>query len=182
MTTQEISVTIKQGAGYDCSWFVFKGPVTSVHSDLVSFFGLDPEASDGLTTFQLAEECTAIAHKTAVAPTPPKAQPKAARKAAPKAQPKAETKAEPSTAETSEPLEIATEPAPEAVVIASDVWDTVEVTPAPGLSEAEQRIGSCATLEDLTALWYAEGSSFDQETTELWKARGRELKQLEEGN
>ena len=62
------SITIKNGKGYEESWFVCsdENPASgSIRSQLIAHFGLNPDDCEGLTTHDIAVNCTRLAQSVA---------------------------------------------------------------------------------------------------------------------
>jgi hypothetical protein len=62
-------VTIKEGKGYEESWFTFRGTPAQIKEDLIQFFGLDSASVADWTVHAVASHCKAIAHGIAVVAT-----------------------------------------------------------------------------------------------------------------
>lgn len=58
----ETTVTIKYGKGYDDTWAVFRGRPEEIRSDILSYFGMDPEAQRGLSLSSIVINATNVAH------------------------------------------------------------------------------------------------------------------------
>ena len=55
------SITIKNGKGYEESWFVCSDDKAPIRGQLIEHFGLNPEDCEGLTTHDIAVNCTKMA-------------------------------------------------------------------------------------------------------------------------
>ncbi|MDX3525059.1 hypothetical protein P1P75_00965 [Streptomyces sp. ID05-39B] len=57
-----MKVTIKYGKGYDDSWVVFEGSVLEIRTDILDYFGMDPETQRGLSLSSIVVNATNLAH------------------------------------------------------------------------------------------------------------------------
>ncbi|QPB09861.1 hypothetical protein KGG73_gp27 [Streptomyces phage Sentinel] len=57
-----MKVTIKYGKGHDDSWVVFEGSTQEIRTDVLDFFGMDPETQRGLSLSSIVVNATNIAH------------------------------------------------------------------------------------------------------------------------
>ena len=59
--TNEVTVTIKAGKGYEDSWYVFRGDAEAVKEQLIGFFALDRASVASLSPFETAVNARQIA-------------------------------------------------------------------------------------------------------------------------
>ncbi|MFH8414340.1 hypothetical protein [Streptomyces collinus] len=57
-----MKVTVKYGKGHDDSWVVFEGSTQEIRTDVIDYFGMDPEALVGLSLSSIVVNATNIAH------------------------------------------------------------------------------------------------------------------------
>ncbi|AKY03640.1 hypothetical protein SEA_IZZY_33 [Streptomyces phage Izzy] len=162
--SRELSVTIKYGKSYDDTWAVFKGTPDEIRSDIVSFFGIMPDAVTEMTLSEIVTAATDLAHgkgnaarflgATVVPSQSAPAQP--AQTAAP-----ASNEDPWAAAASSAPSTPSTPPAPQA-----------EDPNAWILGEIEKQ----TSVDSLKRLW-AENQSFfkDSAVMAAWKAKGKAL-------
>ena len=57
-----MKVTIKYGKGHEDSWVVFEGSTEEIRSDVIDYFGMDPNTLVGLSLSSIVVNATNIAH------------------------------------------------------------------------------------------------------------------------
>ncbi|MCY0933614.1 hypothetical protein [Streptomyces sp. H34-S4] len=160
-----MKVTIKYGKGHDDSWVIFEGTTQEIRTDVLSYFGMDPESQRGLSLSSIVVNATNLAHgkgliatqlgatvveETTTEPAVPTNDPWAAAAA--------------SSPQTSQPSSASVaKPANEG----AHAWILGE-------------IAGKTTILELKKLW-AENQSFFAEPAvmDAWKAKGKVLKALE---
>ncbi|AKY03342.1 hypothetical protein FDI80_gp32 [Streptomyces phage Aaronocolus] len=162
--SRELSVTIKYGKSYDDTWAVFKGTPDEIRSDIVSYFGIMPDAVAEMTLSEIVTAATDLAHGKGNAArflgatvVPSQSAPaKPAQTAAP-----ASNEDPWAAAASSAPSTPSTPPAPQA-----------EDPNAWILGEIEKQ----TSVDSLKRLW-AENQSFfkDAAVMAAWKAKGKAL-------
>lgn len=148
-----VTVTIKYGKGYEETWAVFRGTVSQVREDIISYFGVDGASVASLTLSELVVNVTNLAHGKGnaaallggvVLGSVPSGDTAAAEAAA-----------------------LGTP--------ASDPWASVEsntVTEHPLLA----RIKAATNVEELKLLWADNQAAFsDENVMAAWKQRGQAL-------
>lgn len=156
----ETSVTIKYGKNYEDTWATFKGTPAQVRQQVAEFFGMDPQATAGLTLAQLVFNATGMAHAMT---TLQNAFP----------------------AMTAIPAHEAGKPGPQ-----GDPWQAAQgASPSPataGQVPAEEispsarvlaEIESAATVTDLKRIWATNREAFkDPSVSSAYQTKGRALK------
>jgi len=58
----ELSVTIKYSGDKDATWAVFRGTTVEIRSEIMAYFGMDPETQKGLSLSSIVINATQVAH------------------------------------------------------------------------------------------------------------------------
>lgn len=155
------SVTIKNGKGYEESWFVCsdENPTSgSIRSQLIEHFGLKPEDCEGLTTHDIAVNCTKLAQSIAYV-----------------AKALGGTVIKPSAKKPDE--------AQQSGPTADDVFSAAErgeaVPEEAAVDPVLALIQGAATVADLKAVYASAqlaGTPITGDALDAWKARGKALK------
>lgn len=162
-----MKVTIKYGKGHEDSWVVFEGSTQEIRTDVIDYFGMDPETLVGLSLSSIVVNATNIAHgkgliatslgATVVEETP------AAAPAKPTEDPWAAASAAQSGGPRSGSASVAEEPKA----------NSKDETTAWALGEIAKK----ASVQELKKFWAENQALFsNDEIMTAWKARGKALK------
>jgi hypothetical protein len=144
-----VTVTIKEGKGYEASWFVFRGSSEQVKADLISFFGLDAETSAKLTTFEVTNNARQVAQGLAT------------------------------VAQTIGAVVIDAASNTAAGTPGDDPWAAAaseQAAPADPNAALLSQIAAAASVADLQTLWVDNQGAFSDATVmQAWKDKGKSL-------
>lgn len=159
--SDEITITIKYGKGYDDSWAVFRGTPAELRANILDFYGMDPDSQRGLSLSSVVVNATNIAQgKSLVATQLGGAV-------------IAETKNEAEPAKpTDDPWAAAASAQSSAPASSASVAKPSEDPNAYILGE----IAKQTTVEGLKKVWAANQSFFaNPDVMASWKAKGKAL-------
>ncbi|WJN62576.1 hypothetical protein [Streptomyces phage phiScoe1] len=155
-----MKVTIKYGKGYDDSWVVFEGATQEIRTEVIDYFGMDPETQRGLSLSSIVVNATNIAHGKALIATALGA-----------------TVVE----ETTEPAKPTDDPwAAASAAQSSGPWPGSASVAEPKKEDPNAyilgEIEKQTTVDGLKKLWAANQSFFsDASVMAAWKAKGKSL-------
>jgi hypothetical protein len=153
----ETTVTIKYGKSYDDTWAVFRGTAAEIRTDVMDYFGMDPETQKGLSLSSIVVNATQIAHGKALIATALGAT-------------VVEEIANEPAKPTSDPWATAASTPTQSVSVAETT--KADDPNAYILGEIEKQ----ATVDGLKKLWAANQAFFaDASVMAAWKARGKAL-------
>jgi len=155
----ETTVTIKYGKSYDDTWAVFRGRPEEIRSDILSYFGMDPETQRGLSLSSIVINATNVAHGKGLIAT-----------ALGATVIEETTTDEPAAKPASDPWAAAASTTP--VHTVADQAPAKEDPNTWILGEIEKQ----ASVQELKKLW-ADNQSFfsDASVMAAWKAKGKSL-------
>lgn len=146
-----VTVTIKEGKGYEASWFVFRGSNEQVKADLIQFFGLDPATSAKLTTFEVTNNARQVAQGLATVAATVGAV----------------------------VIDGGTNPAVAGGTPGDDPWAAAaseQAAPADPNAALLSQIAAAASVADLQTLWVDNQGAFsDAAVMQAWKDKGKSL-------
>ncbi|MGW1040057.1 hypothetical protein [Streptomyces sp. NPDC002547] len=157
----ELSVTIKYSGDKDATWAVFRGTTVEIRSEIMAYFGMDPETQKGLSLSSIVINATQVAHGKGLIAT------------ALGATVVAETSNEQPAQSGGDPWAAAASPQsgpwPGSASVATPKADDPN---AWILGEIEKQ----TTVDGLKKLWAANQSFFKDSTVmAAWKAKGKSL-------
>ncbi|MEV5330877.1 hypothetical protein [Streptomyces werraensis] len=161
-----MKVTIKYGKGHDDSWVVFEGSTQEIRTDVIDYFGMDPETLVGLSLSSIVVNATNIAHGKGLIATSLGATVVEETPAAAPAKPTEDPWAAASAAQSGGPWPGS------ASVAETPAEEKVDDTTAWALGEIEKK----TSVQELKKFWAENQALFSNEKImAAWKARGKAL-------
>lgn len=162
-----MKVTIKYGKGHDDSWVVFEGSTQEIRTDVIDYFGMDPETLVGLSLSSIVVNATNIAHGKGLIATSLGATVVEETPAAAPTKPTEDPWAAASAAQSGGPW-------PNSASVAESAEEKTDDTTAWALGEIEKK----TTVTELKKFWAENQALFSNEKImTAWKARGKALKE-----
>ena len=150
--TNEVTVTIKAGKGYEDSWYVFRGDAEAVKEQLIGFFALDRASVASLSPFETAVNARQIAQSISDVSAKLGAVAIGAVPSGPSA--------------NAEAAALGTAPA-------DDPWAEAD---EPVRNPLYGRIEAATSKDELKLIWAENQAAFsDAELMAAWKAKGKSL-------
>ena len=160
----EISVTIKASKDFAASWTVYRGSVDQIREAIVSYYGIDPGYSEGVTLHELVVAANHIAQGTGAVAAVLGGTPISATEAL-----------------TGEPTgKAAWAEAEKETALPYGGSPTADATPANPNADLIGLLEGAATTGDLKALWATHQAAFsDKDVKATYSKRGKALKAAE---